>query len=79
MEKKVDKLYNHYVDMVERFYERNKLLSRKDYAILGQSELPGMIFPLGMSKYLEKAFSYKEWMKRHYRDFGIVDKDDMDE
>jgi len=74
MEALVDKLYNHNVDIVERFYERNKLLSRKDYAILGQNELPGMVFSLAMSKYLGKKVDYKDWMKRHYKDFGIKDE-----
>lgn len=73
MEQKVDHLYNHYVDIVERFYERNKELSRKDYAILGQKELPELVFPLAMQKYLDRPVDYKSWMKRHYKDFGIKD------
>ena len=41
MEVKVDDLYNHMVDTVERFYERNKNLERKEYAILGQESQHG--------------------------------------
>lgn len=74
MEQRVDKLYNHYVDIVERFYERNKELTRKDYAILGQKKLPGLAFPLAMNKYIGRDFSYKEWMKSHWKDFGIKDE-----
>lgn len=73
MEKKVEKLYNHYVDLIERFYKRNELLSRKAYAILGQQELPGLIFPLAMTKFLSKPINYKEWMIKHYKDFNLED------
>lgn len=73
MEKKVYTIYNHHVDMVERFYERNKHLSRKDYAILGQNELPQYAFSLAMSKYLGKDVDYKAWMKKHWKTFGIKD------
>lgn len=74
MEQKVAHIYNHTVDTVERFYERNKHLERKEYAILGQQELERKIFSLAMQKYLDKPVDYKLWMKKHYRDFGIKDE-----
>ena len=74
MEVKVDEIYNHVVDSVERFYERNKDLERKEYAILGQKELERKVFGLAMTKYLGKDVDYKAWMKKHYRDFGIKDE-----
>jgi len=52
METFVEQKYNHMVDTVERFYERNKHLDRKDFAILGKAELEGTFFGLAMSKYV---------------------------
>lgn len=74
MELKVDKIYNHLVSTVEKFYEANKNLDRKEYAILGQKELDRLYFSLAMNKYLKKADSYKDFMKKHYKDFGIKDE-----
>jgi len=73
MQKKVDHLYNHMVKLVETFYEENKHLERKEYAIKGQSELERMFFGLAMNKYVGKDPEYKVWMKKHYKDFGIKD------
>jgi T4 RnlA family RNA ligase len=74
MEQRVEKIYNHLVDSVERFYERNKDLERKDYAILGQKELDRKYFGLAMSKYLGMDVDYKDFLKRKYKDFGIKDE-----
>jgi len=74
MEQKVEKLYNHLVDSVERFYERNKDSERKDYAILGQKELDKKAFGLAMSRYLGHEVDYKDFMKRKWKDFGIKDE-----
>jgi RNA ligase len=76
MELKVDQIYNHAVDQVERFYERNKHLERKEYAILGQQEFTGQLrrgFGLAMSKYLGHEVNYKEFLRKHYKEFGIKD------
>lgn len=73
MEQKVDSVYNHLVDQVDRFYERNKHMRRKEYAILGQKELDRKLLNLAMSKYLGKDVDYKTFLKKHYRGFGILD------
>lgn len=73
MEKFAEHHYNHTVDQVERFYERNKGLERKEYAILGQKELDKRIFGLAMSKYLGKDVDYKAFMRKNYKAFGIAD------
>jgi T4 RnlA family RNA ligase len=74
MEEFVEVRYNHLVDVVERFYERNKELERKDYAILGQKELEKSQFGLAMSKWLGKDFSYKEFMKKRWKSYGLKDE-----
>lgn len=68
MEQKVDGLYNHLVAQVERFYERNKHMDRKDYAVLGKKELDRKLMKLVMLKYLCKEVDYKAFCKKHYRD-----------
>lgn len=74
MEDKVQVLYNHLVDSVERFYERNKELDRKEYAILGQQELEGKQFGLAMSKYLGKEVNYRDFMLKKWKEYGIKDE-----
>lgn len=69
----VDHKYNHMVKLVEDFYEANKELDRKDYAIKGQSSMDRMYFGLAMNKYLGKNPEYKDWMKKHFKDLGIND------
>jgi len=80
MENFVAKTYNHMVDMVERFYERNKHLPRKEYAILGQKEFAGTFyFGLAMNKYSGKTFSYKDFLKDKWKKLGLKDKVENDE
>jgi RNA ligase len=73
MQQRVDHLYNHLVATVESFYEKNKHLDRKEYAILGQKELNHMYFGLAMNLYLKKQPEYKLFLKKHHKDFGIKD------
>jgi len=79
MEEFVEVRYNHLVDVVERFYEQNKELDRKSYAILGQNELKKLQFGLAMQKYLERDFSYKEVMKKRWKEFGLKDEKVIEE
>lgn len=80
MEDFVAEKYNHMVDMVERFFKRNKHLSRKDYAILGQQEFAGTFyFSLAMNKYLGREFSYKEFLKSKWKQLGLKDVEKEDE
>lgn len=73
MQVKVDHLYNNMVKLVEEFYETNKHLDRKDYAIKGQTELERLYFGLAMTKYLDKPVDYKGFMKSKYKEFGVRD------
>ena len=74
MEQKVGHLYNHTVATVEKFYDDNKKLERKEYAILGQKELDRPHFGLAMSKYIGKDVDYKAWLRKNYKLFGIKDE-----
>lgn len=73
MEAKVSVIYNHMVDVVERYYERNKTLSQRDFAIKGQKELEKLHFGLAMSKYIGREVDYKATMVKHRKNFGIKD------
>lgn len=69
MEQHVSKIFNHIADSTERFYERNKNLDRKEYAILGQKELPRNLFHLAMTKYLGKEVDYKDHMVKNFDNY----------
>jgi T4 RnlA family RNA ligase len=73
MEERVRPIYNNMVTLVEGFYEANKDLERKEYAIKGQVECGKLYFGLAMSKYLGKEIDYKAHMVKHRKDYGIKD------
>ena len=74
MEKKVAAIWVTLKKNVIDFYNANKELSRKDFAILGQEKLDRMYFGLAMTLYLGKEPSYCEWMLKHYKELGIRDE-----
>lgn len=74
MEVFVEQKYNHMVDSVERFYERNKHMDRKEFAILGQEELNRMYFGLSMQRYLGKDVDYKTFLKGKWKHLGLKDE-----
>lgn len=75
---------NHMIACVESYYEQNKDLSRKDYAIKGQKEL-GVFFSLGMDRYLvEKGLrtsgpDYKAFAIKNFKTFGVSDVEETRE
>jgi T4 RnlA family RNA ligase len=73
MEEKVSTIFRNLVRTVEDFYNTNKHLVRKSYAILGQQELSKMHFGLAMNLYLGKPIDYKAFMIKHRKDYGIKD------
>lgn len=76
MEVFVEGKYNHMVDVVERFYERNKHMERKEFAILGQEELERSHFGLAMMKYTGKEVDYKGFMKKNWKNYGLKDREE---
>lgn len=83
MENFAAKIYNHTVDTVEKFVTANQDLidsgDRKSFAIKGQQELEGKTFGLAMQKYTGKEPDYKAFCLKHWRDWGLTDKDDLDD
>jgi T4 RnlA family RNA ligase len=68
MEAKTEALYNRMVAEVERFYESNKALDRKDYAIKAKAEVTPLYFSLAMNRYLGKAEDYKAFLVNRWKD-----------
>lgn len=75
--KRIRHLYTEIQSTVEDFYEKNKALSRKDYAILAQSELPKHLMSLAMNLWLNKENNYKEWMLKKYDIFKLSDAESL--
>jgi T4 RnlA family RNA ligase len=76
MEEKASKVYSHIHKTVYAFYNENKHLDRKDYAIKGQAELnKDGIFSLGMNLYLGKDVDIKGFMVKNYKKYGIRDEE----
>lgn len=65
-ESHVTKHFNHLVSVVEDFYDNNKHLDRKSYAIKGQQELEKHMFTLAMEKYIGRPVDFKVAMVKYY-------------
>jgi T4 RnlA family RNA ligase len=73
MQEKVSTLYNHVVYTVEKAYEDNKHLVRKDFAIKMKADINDLLFGLVMNLYIGRSNDYKDFMKRKYKEFGFND------
>ncbi len=77
MENRVQPVYNHIIKTVEDFFDANRHLERKDYAILAQKQAPNLMGLL-MNAYLNRPIDYKEFSKKNMVDlFGIVGETPM--
>lgn len=75
MEEKAAKIYNHIHQTVHTFFNENKDLDRKSYAILGQEKLNREgLFSLAMNLYLGKECDIKAFMVKHYKSYGVKDE-----
>lgn len=70
LENTVVPIYNTMFREVEEFYQANKDLDRKSYAIKGQQEF-SKFFGLAMNMYLGKEPDFKVFAKKHPELFGI--------
>ena len=76
MEEKASKIYNHAHKVLHTFYNENKELDRKSYAIKGQEELvKDGLFSLAMNLYLGKDANIKEFLIKNYKKYGITDEE----
>ncbi|MGZ8924475.1 MAG: T4 RnlA family RNA ligase [Nitrososphaeraceae archaeon] len=75
MQSKVDHIFNHMIKVVEDFYNDNKNLERKNFAIKAKSEVEPMYFSLTMMKFLGKTIDYKSFAKKNWNMFGIADSE----
>lgn len=74
MEFKVSKIYNHLSTLIDNFYNENKHLDRKSFAIKGTAELSQYgVFGLAMNKYVGKECDLKSFMIKNYKSYGIKD------
>lgn len=71
MEQNVKTIYYKTLNNIEKFYEDNKHLNRKEYAILGQKILDYKEFWLVMLKYNGEDINLKEWMKKNFDSFNL--------
>jgi len=69
MEAKVVPIYNHLVVTSEHFYDSNKHLERKDYAILANSKLSKTEFSIAMGLYSGKPVDPKELLKKKWTEY----------
>src|SRR5690554_4304486 len=69
MERFASNIYNHLVYVVETFYDENKHLERKEYAIKGQEDLNSIQFPLAMQKYVGRDVDYKGFILKKWKDY----------
>lgn len=80
MEEKASKIYSHIHKVVHGYYNENKALERKDYAIKGQAELSKEgLFSLAMNLYLGKDADIKAFMVKNYKKYGIRDEEEVNE
>jgi len=83
MEEYVLPIIGDLVSSVENFYEDNKNLDRKDYAVKGQKELERYKFSAAMNLYLDKPNDYKMILEKNVKlftaDFNYDVMDDVDE
>jgi T4 RnlA family RNA ligase len=69
MENFVTHLVNRLVKGAEAFYEENKDLERKGYAIKGQKELDKDQFSLAMAQYSGKSVDYKSFVFKNHKKY----------
>jgi T4 RnlA family RNA ligase len=75
MEKRVQPIYNHIVNTVENFYDNNKSLERKEFALKAKAEVPDY-FGLIMNKYTGKKLDFKDFAIKHRVDvFKITEEE----
>lgn len=79
MEEKASAVYTEIHKQVHGFFNENKDLDRKSYAILGQERLSkDGTFSLAMNLYLGKDADIKGFMVKNYKKYGIKDEESVE-
>ncbi len=73
MEDQVKPIYNKIISDVEAFYEENKNLIKKDFAIKVGQEMPKSYMSLIMNLYVGKSNNYKDFAIKHQKDIFMID------
>ena len=60
------------IHSVDTYYNENKGLDRKDYAILGQKTLDKSVFGLVMKKYTGHDVDFNEFMIKQWKYYGLL-------
>ncbi len=74
MEEFVEVRYNRFVETIETFYDAHKDEDRKTFAIAGQGALTKTQFGLAMARYIGRDYSYKDAMKKRWKEFNLKDE-----
>jgi T4 RnlA family RNA ligase len=74
----VKSVYAHIENGPVRFFNENRELGRKEYAIKGLAELPRMFFNIAMNLWQGKPTDYKEFLIKHYDDFKVTEQDSFE-
>lgn len=77
MEDRVFPLLNGTQSTVEKFYEANQTLSRKDYALKAQAELNPSVMSLAMNLYIGRPNDYPGWLVSKYDLFRVPEDVDV--
>lgn len=77
-EAKVKGIYAELDAVPVSFFNANKELDRKSYAIKAQVEVPKLYFNIAMSLYLGKEVNFKEFLIKNYKEFGVSDTEETD-
>ena len=77
IEMKVIPIYNHLIKTVEDFYNNNKDLDRKSYAIKAKNEIDKLM-SLAMNLYVGKENDYKEYAKKNYKNIFDIQDNELD-
>lgn len=74
MEAFVEEKFKKLSSEVDNFYEANKQLSRKEYAILAKQQLDRHAFRIAMERYIGREISIKQYMSSKWKEFGVKDQ-----
>ncbi len=78
MEDKVRGIYHDYKNIVVKFFDENRNLEKRDYAVKAKGELPEKYFIMAINCYLRPDEKHDgsdiaEYLMKNYKNFGVKD------